>query len=159
MNFIKRDFQYFILMEIYFQINLWLMEHLTPPSNEGITTRPHHAVLFCAYIISSVNQSSGVGKIKKISQLSWLDDLCLVRQKYDILWCSQRALNLARRSWHFSYCLTFKNWNWSSAQSRWVCHIPFWWIYHCHRSKSTGKKTGKTHLCMGNPRRILGESW
>ena len=67
---------------LYFQINLWLMEHLTPPC---VPVSPHHAVLFCAYIISSVNQSSGVGKIKKISQLSWLDDLCLVRQKYDIL--------------------------------------------------------------------------
>ena len=81
-NLIKRDLQYFILMEIYFQINLWLMEHLTPPC---VYQPPHHPVLFCAYIISSVNQSSGVGKIKKISQLSWLDDLCLVRQKYDIL--------------------------------------------------------------------------
>ena len=97
---------------------------------------PHHAVLFCAYIISSVNQSSGVGKIKKISQLSWLDDLCLVRQKYDILWCSQRALNLARRSWHFSYCLTFKNWNWSS-----------------------GKVWGILAESWQNPGKILAESW
>ena len=23
----------------------------------------------------------------------------------------------------------------------------FWWIYYCHSSKSTGKETGKTHLC------------
>ena len=28
-----------------------------------------------------------------------------------------------------------------------VCQISFRWIYYCHRSKSTGKETGKTHLC------------
>ena len=27
------------------------------------------------------------------------------------------------------------------------CQFPFRWIYHCHSSKSTGKKTDKTHLC------------
>ena len=27
------------------------------------------------------------------------------------------------------------------------CGFPFWWIYYCHSVKSTGKKTGKTHLC------------
>ena len=26
----------------------------------------------------------------------------------------------------------------------------FWWIYYCHSSKSTGKETGKTHLCALN---------
>ena len=25
--------------------------------------------------------------------------------------------------------------------------FPFRWIYYCHSSKSTGKETGKTHLC------------
>ena len=25
--------------------------------------------------------------------------------------------------------------------------LPFRWIYYCHSSKSTGKETGKTHLC------------
>ena len=28
-----------------------------------------------------------------------------------------------------------------------LCQFPFRWIYYCHRSKSTGKETGKTHLC------------
>ena len=27
------------------------------------------------------------------------------------------------------------------------CQFPFRWIYYCHSSKSTGKETGKTHLC------------
>ena len=27
------------------------------------------------------------------------------------------------------------------------CQFPFWWIYYCYSSKSTGKETGKTHLC------------
>ena len=27
------------------------------------------------------------------------------------------------------------------------CQLPFQWIYYCHSSKSTGKPTGKTHLC------------
>ena len=27
------------------------------------------------------------------------------------------------------------------------CQLPFRWIYYCHSSKSTGKETGKTHLC------------
>ena len=27
------------------------------------------------------------------------------------------------------------------------CQFPFWWIYYCHSSKSTGKETGKTHVC------------
>ena len=27
------------------------------------------------------------------------------------------------------------------------CQFPFQWIYYCHISKSTGKETGKTHLC------------
>ena len=27
------------------------------------------------------------------------------------------------------------------------CQLPFRWIYYCHSSKSTGKETGKMHLC------------
>ena len=27
------------------------------------------------------------------------------------------------------------------------CPFLFWWIYYCHSSKYTGKKTDKTHLC------------
>ena len=27
------------------------------------------------------------------------------------------------------------------------CQFSFQWIYYCNSSKSTGKKTGKTHLC------------
>ena len=27
------------------------------------------------------------------------------------------------------------------------CQFLFRWIYYCHSSKSTGKETGKTHLC------------
>ena len=27
------------------------------------------------------------------------------------------------------------------------CKFPFRWIYYCHSSNSTGKETGKTHLC------------
>jgi hypothetical protein len=27
------------------------------------------------------------------------------------------------------------------------CQFPFRWIYYCHSSKSTGKETGKMHLC------------
>ena len=27
------------------------------------------------------------------------------------------------------------------------CHFLFRWIYYCNRSKSTGKETGKIHLC------------
>jgi hypothetical protein len=27
------------------------------------------------------------------------------------------------------------------------CQFPFRWIKYCHSSKSTGKETGKTHLC------------
>ena len=30
------------------------------------------------------------------------------------------------------------------------CQFPFMWIYYCHSSKSTGKGTGKTHLCAMN---------
>ena len=29
--------------------------------------------------------------------------------------------------------------------------FPFRWIYYCHGSKSTGKKTVKTHLCADAP--------
>ena len=28
-----------------------------------------------------------------------------------------------------------------------ICQVLFRWIYYCHSSESTGKKTGKTHLC------------
>ena len=28
------------------------------------------------------------------------------------------------------------------------CQFPFRWIYYCHSSKSNGKETGKTHLCV-----------
>ena len=28
-----------------------------------------------------------------------------------------------------------------------ICQFLFQWIYYCHSSKSTWKKTGKTHLC------------
>ena len=28
-----------------------------------------------------------------------------------------------------------------------ICQFIFRWIYYCHSTKSTGKKTGKTHLC------------
>ena len=28
------------------------------------------------------------------------------------------------------------------------CQFPFRWIYYCHSSKSNGKKTGKTNLCV-----------
>ena len=28
-----------------------------------------------------------------------------------------------------------------------ICEVLFRWIYYCHSSESTGKKTGKTHLC------------
>ena len=27
------------------------------------------------------------------------------------------------------------------------CQFPFRWIYYCHGSDSTGKETGKIHLC------------
>ena len=27
------------------------------------------------------------------------------------------------------------------------CQFLLWWIYYCHSSKSTEKKTSKTHLC------------
>ena len=27
------------------------------------------------------------------------------------------------------------------------CQFPFRWIYYCHSSKSTGKETGKKHIC------------
>ena len=27
------------------------------------------------------------------------------------------------------------------------CQFTFRWIYYCYSSKSTGQKTGKTHLC------------
>ena len=27
------------------------------------------------------------------------------------------------------------------------CLFPFWWIYYCHSSQSTGKESGKTNLC------------
>ena len=27
------------------------------------------------------------------------------------------------------------------------CQFPFQWIYYCYSSKSTRKKSGKTHLC------------
>ena len=27
------------------------------------------------------------------------------------------------------------------------CQFIFRWIYYCHSSKSTGKETGKMHLC------------
>ena len=28
-----------------------------------------------------------------------------------------------------------------------ICQFLFRWIFYCHSSKSTGKKTAKTHLC------------
>ena len=28
-----------------------------------------------------------------------------------------------------------------------ICQFLFRWIYYCHSNKSTGKETGKTHLC------------
>ena len=28
-----------------------------------------------------------------------------------------------------------------------LVQFPFWWIYYCHSSKSTGKETGKMLLC------------
>ena len=34
-----------------------------------------------------------------------------------------------------------------SAHRGVICHFLFRRIYYCHNSKSTGKKTGKTHLC------------
>ena len=34
---------------------------------------------------------------------------------------------------------------------------PFRWIYYCHSSKSTGKETGKTHLCAVVSKVILLE--
>ena len=30
------------------------------------------------------------------------------------------------------------------------CRFSFRWIYYCHSSKSTGKESGKTHLCAVN---------
>ena len=27
------------------------------------------------------------------------------------------------------------------------CQFPFWWIYYYVSNKSTGKETGKMHLC------------
>ena len=51
MNFIKRDLQYFILMEIYFQINLWLMEHLTPPCGYH---HPNRDPTRCGWIKESI---------------------------------------------------------------------------------------------------------
>ena len=30
------------------------------------------------------------------------------------------------------------------------CLFPFQWTYYCHSSKSTGKETGRTHLCALN---------
>ena len=37
---------------------------------------------------------------------------------------------------------------WSSTVHRGAfCQFPFRWIYYCHSSKSTGKETGKKHLC------------
>ena len=29
-----------------------------------------------------------------------------------------------------------------------ICQFRFRWIYYCHNSNFTGKKTGKTHLCV-----------
>ena len=31
-----------------------------------------------------------------------------------------------------------------------ICQFPVQWIYYSHISESTGKKTGKTHLCVLN---------
>ena len=48
-------------------------------------------------------------------------------------------------------------WPKSSIENMWALNkplhggafwqFPFWWIYYCHISKSTGKETDKTHLC------------
>ena len=35
----------------------------------------------------------------------------------------------------------------SSVHRDAFCQFPFRWIYYCHSSKSTGKETGKMHLC------------
>ena len=35
------------------------------------------------------------------------------------------------------------------------CQFPFRWIYYCLSSKSTGKETGKMHLCAATQRIIL----
>ena len=39
-----------------------------------------------------------------------------------------------------------------------ICQFLFWWIYYCHGSKSTGKKTGKTHLCATLEKDILNQA-
>ena len=35
----------------------------------------------------------------------------------------------------------------SALHSGAFCQFPFLWIHYCHSRKSTGKETGKTHLC------------
>ena len=39
------------------------------------------------------------------------------------------------------------------------CHFPYQWIYYCHSSKSTGKETGKTHLCALFNHNKVGSKW
>ena len=39
------------------------------------------------------------------------------------------------------------------------CQVPFRCIYHCHSSKSTGKETGKTHLCVLEREGLSSEAW
>ena len=44
-------------------------------------------------------------------------------------------------------CVNLKELCQSSAHRCLFCQFLFQWIYYCYSSKSTRKKTGKTHLC------------
>ena len=49
-----------------------------------------------------------------------------------------------------AYCLfCWIGLHWFTVVNRGTfCQFLFWWIYYCHSSKSAGKETGKTHLCV-----------
>ena len=50
---------------------------------------------------------------------------------------------------NFSLILLFsiKSIHFKTVHQDAICQFPVRWIYYCHGSESTGKKTGKTHFC------------
>ena len=64
----------------------------------------------------------------------------------------QQNLNFLTQNWESGFCFGFckeENWvpHFKTRHRRAFCQFPFQWIYYYGSNKSTGKETGKTHLC------------
>ena len=53
-----------------------------------------------------------------------------------------------------SYLCDLKLCSFSPVHRGAFCQFPFRWIYYCHSSKSTGKESGKTHLCAVHTKQV-----